>query len=340
MAPFKSDVAGRADGRHIDGGDRARCVRAGHPSDLCGPVNVATCCAGQHEAEHGARVVRHRQTIREPLEHFEACHLATRWCTSHNLRVPESHVAWIELDVVMGLAASAWYTSGTFWSAVAAVGTIAAAIIGLVTFRAQFPRRRIVYGFQSLTRLIDKPVGVRELEVLHKGKRLGDPYVAEVALLGKGRRDIPSGSFDQGKPIRLHLGAPIVEWLSVSGDSGLDTFEILGDGGEIAIGPCLIGRRQRIVFSLLLDGEPSLGCDHALVDVDVRGPVDDLPRVDIDKPVWVLRFVPPVMALAVIGFLVTDLYQSGSNFAQFAFGFLVSAILTFVILQFSGRLRE
>ncbi|MEV5574414.1 hypothetical protein AB0L06_30640 [Spirillospora sp. NPDC052269] len=109
--------------------------------------------------------------------------------------------------------ADAWYSSGTFWTA---AGVFVALAIGVgtivVTFLTRFARQRLEYRLRTAAPLLTAPDGVRDdLELRHRGVRLERPYLAEVVLTGRGRRDVPQAAFDGGDPIRL------VSWFWSSG---------------------------------------------------------------------------------------------------------------------------
>jgi hypothetical protein len=77
-----------------------------------------------------------------------------------------------------------------------------------------------------------------------------------VQLVSRSRRDIAREAFDEGKPLCLDLGTPIVECLQVttSPPDRPDPAWTL-DGSKLQIGPSHFGRRQTTVFSLLVDGK-------------------------------------------------------------------------------------
>ena len=97
------------------------------------------------------------------------------------------------------------------------------------------------------------------------------PAVTE--LVSRGRSDIQREAFDGGEPLCLDVGVPIVECLQIK-ISPSDRPEPLCkvDGSKLLVGPSLIGRRQTIVFSLLIDGQdPKLNRPpQSLIDVQLR----------------------------------------------------------------------
>jgi hypothetical protein len=109
------------------------------------------------------------------------------------------------------------------------------------------------------------------IEVRRGGRLLADPYVVQVHLVNEGRRDIPSAAFDQQRPLTLDVGAPILEILKATGSPECEV-PVTIQGTSVQIGPALIVRRQRMAFSLLVDGSaPRLTCPlPPLIDIDVR----------------------------------------------------------------------
>lgn len=183
--------------------------------------------------------------------------------------------------------AGAWYSSGTFWTGAGAAATL---VVGLatvaVTYLTRFARQRLEYNLRTVAPLLSAPDGVRDdLEVRHRGAKLEHPYIAEVVLAGSGRRDIPRTDFDNGDPIRLDLSAPIVELLRVQATdtaSATPAPPVRVDGSALLVGPALIGRRQRIVITALVEGEPDLCCEAPLANARVRQERGvELPRIVI-----------------------------------------------------------
>lgn len=170
--------------------------------------------------------------------------------------------------------AGEWYTSGTLWAAGAVVVALLVGILTVVvTYMVGFPKRRLLYGVPVATPLLTTPDGVLrgELELRHRGELLTEPHVVELKLLSKGRKDIPSTAYDGGAPIRLDVGARIIEILQTSSTpSTLAPPRVAVDGTALAIGPSLLGRHQGISFTLLVEGSPCLTLESSLVDVDVK----------------------------------------------------------------------
>lgn len=97
-----------------------------------------------------------------------------------------------------------------------------------------------------------------DLELRHRGRLISDPHVLEIELTGNGRRDISSSAFDGGAPIAMDLSVPIVDLLQQidSRPSLGETSKVRTAERAVLVGPCLIGRRQKISITLLLEGKP------------------------------------------------------------------------------------
>lgn len=183
----------------------------------------------------------------------------------------------------MVISAEQWYSSGTLW---AVVGVVATLLIGVPTFLVTYvPRQRLYYRAPPATPLLAPGMrSVADLEIRHDGQRLADPCLLEVTLTARGRRDIPSSAFDQGRPLVFDLGAGIVKVLQVlcSPASSLAP-PVTHEGSTLRVGPELVGRRQTTTISVLVDGDrPRLICTQpvlAQVTLIPHDPPDGLPRV-------------------------------------------------------------
>ncbi|WPO73865.1 hypothetical protein [Streptomyces sp. KN37] len=202
--------------------------------------------------------------------------------------------------------AAAWYESEAFWTIT--VGGVVAMAVGTLgawaTLRSANPKRRMTYCQLRDTSLLSVLHSDSDIEVRHSNVRLEHPRIVDVEIANTGRRDIPASMFHAGEPISFDLGAPIIAVLSSVSfpfDNRVPAAEI--EGQEIRIGPGLLAKRQRVTFSLLVDGRAHpMTCQHSLVDVDVRrrSPEDD----------WLADRVTQwrVMALSTVAIAATAIY--------------------------------
>ncbi|MFH8242636.1 hypothetical protein ACSLFT_22475 [Streptomyces sp. G6] len=169
--------------------------------------------------------------------------------------------------------AGAWYESATFWAAATAFVTFAGiASTTWATLRAANPKRRLSYSM-GYTRLLTSGSSRAHgaLQVSHGGTVLADPRFVRVRLTNTSRRDISSSAFDQGTPIRLDIGVPILDILDTTSRPSANAIPPTTiSGSEVSIGPGRIGRGQSLSYLLLIDGpDPRLTCQHALNEVEV-----------------------------------------------------------------------
>jgi hypothetical protein len=191
-----------------------------------------------------------------------------------------------------------------FWPAAGIiVGLLAIVATVWVTLRAANPKRRLLYSMPVCTSMLNRQSELPELKVIYGAKQLESPHVVNVELASRGRTDIPRNAFDGGKPLRLDVGAPIVECLQVTmtpPDRPEPACAI--DGSKLLIGPSLIGRRQTTVFSLLVDGaEPRLSPpEQSLVDVDLRRGSSSEPFILRERPIPVVVMLLILVAGALL----------------------------------------
>lgn len=169
-----------------------------------------------------------------------------------------------------------WYTSGLFY---AAAGLVAAVVIGAVTVWATLfvgsIKRRITYSLAEDTPLLARTSALAEgdLDVIYQGHRATSPRVVSVRVDIRGRRDISSGDFDEGRPLAISLGdgTKIVKRLGTATEPEMPESAFGVDATRLLIGPCLIRKRQVMWFWFLVDGgRPTLGHENYLLNVDVR----------------------------------------------------------------------
>lgn len=207
--------------------------------------------------------------------------------------------------------ATPWFDSGTFWTAVGSLAGAAALLIAAVSsIRAYFlARRTIIYSVAASFPLISYYPGVTQaLKVLHDDKELVDPYVLEIQLASKARRDIPSASFDQGQPLRVDVGVPIISLNKIDVIRKSDPKpKVEIDGATLKIGPSLIRKRQEITLAVLVDGpDARLSCQSPIIDVRMRR------KIAYERGQMRLRQIVSWAAVAFVAFyLITQPSSAG-----------------------------
>jgi hypothetical protein len=155
-----------------------------------------------------------------------------------------------------------------------------------------------------VTPLINEKAGMSQgIEVSRAGQVLSSPRVVNIELASRGRTDIRREAFDDGQPLALDVGVLIIECLDItSSPSDRQIPSVTVDGTKLFIQPSLIGRRQVITFSLLVDGAtPRLSSPaQSLIDVNIRMREPDLVRSAVPPPRTILTFVVLAAAIAFI----------------------------------------
>jgi len=185
-------------------------------------------------------------------------------------------------------SASPWYTSGTFW---AGAGVVVALLVGvatvLVTWSVGTSKRKMIYSVPTLTSLL--PYNDRfaknafsDLEIMHNGAKLSNPYIISLRIENVGRKDIRSSDFDQGRPLLFHINASIVTMLgaAISTEMRPESFRLgrTNRGDVVEVGPALFKKNGFIAVDLLTDGKPMLVCESPLIDVTIKEQNQDLMR--------------------------------------------------------------
>lgn len=173
----------------------------------------------------------------------------------------------------MGISALDVFQGKTF-----NIVTIIVALIGLTIAifgayyarAALFPaRRRISVTMKHPTSLLsDASTAISGIEVIRNHQPLTEPHIVEISIENTGRHDIESAKFDLERPLRIEIGATLVDVLKVSTNPisrTIPTYAIDGPS-SITVGPDLIKRRSRIEIQILADGIPELHCSEHLID--------------------------------------------------------------------------
>jgi len=167
-----------------------------------------------------------------------------------------------------------------FWLGLSAlVVTIVAIPIAVVATRRWGNRRAVLTWATEAVSLIPDEGG-DNLEVTYRDFPVKDPVLVTVALANKGPRDISSEMFDNGRPIHVHLAVPFYGVTKVQGNAKVLMSPALGAKAEEAVltlSPFLIKRREGLVFSAIVSGQPTVRIEAPLVDTDVKQLVPPAP---------------------------------------------------------------
>jgi hypothetical protein len=168
----------------------------------------------------------------------------------------------------------------TFVLIIIAFSTLIVAIIALLA-QSIFARRWLVYELLAAGPIIQMPTeGRKDLAVVYDGTVLDDPRFAQLRLVNRSRKDVPSDTFDQGMPLRFDLGVTILKVLQTTQVPNEPPLPKVGiDDQVVEIGPSLIRKRSQIDLVLIADGPiTSLTCHNPLVDVKVTKLVQEDPK--------------------------------------------------------------
>jgi hypothetical protein len=241
------------------------------------------------------------------------------------------------LDACVHLA-TPWYGSGSFWTV---AGPVALLILGTltlwVTYAVGNAGRRLIYSLPTEAPLIVAVRGVRsEVEIRHGGRVLVHPHLLVIRLQAKGRKDIRSSDFDQGKPLRLDVKVPVVALLKVNmKPRNVTPPDVRVTATGLEIDPVLIRKRQTMSFNVLVEGQGAyLTCDSPLGDVKMSFVYyPDVARKDLTETTWgALLILSPLLPLgAIIGGYVANvrlvIVAGGVSLIVLVLGFYALLIL-------------
>lgn len=192
--------------------------------------------------------------------------------------------------------ASPFYTSGTFWAAIAALAAVATAVI---TFVRRSPKqRRLTYRLEAIPLLHGETS--MDIEIRRNGVLLEEPHLVQYVMSNPSRQDIGSDAFDQGTPITVEFGALIVEYLGGHSDpasSVMPRAEVKGT--KLRVLPGRFGRGDTMTYRALTAGRPAFEIPrHQLLQVRLEEALN-LPGKPPYK-VLLLMFTVLTAALTVV----------------------------------------
>lgn len=156
--------------------------------------------------------------------------------------------------------------------AIAAVLALVGIVVGVITYRRQFPKRKIEYTVDAV-RLMAQALPAGTVEVKVQGIEVSDPYLTTISFVSSSRADIPSSAFDAGRSIVVHVepgGAVLLER-----SSEVDSIAFSGgkgegmDWAEFRAAPQLVRAGATGTISFVSDGPPTVTVDSPLVDIKV-----------------------------------------------------------------------
>lgn len=173
-----------------------------------------------------------------------------------------------------------WYSSSAnLISIVGTAVTFLSALIGAwVVYWLTVPRCRLRYALVYAI-----PIKSEKMENRASGSKsdevppssLSNPYQLEIQLSAHGSRDISSAAFDEGRPLILDCGVPLIaQSINVYYTPGsVLPPKTTVNGSALEVGPGLINRHHVLSYSILAEGAKEsirLVCRSSLTDVAVR----------------------------------------------------------------------
>ncbi|WP_242907574.1 hypothetical protein [Actinomadura terrae] len=157
--------------------------------------------------------------------------------------------------------------------AVAAVAATISLIIAILNrYRPILPKRQLLYGMTATPKLIAEEVKDKgELKVLFQDQEIEDPRIIKIGLMS-GDADFPSDSYDNDRPIVFELNTRVISiiGIEVRSPSSPPPQNVTADGTRVLLGPDLIGKRQGIVITAMVDGEATIECHSTLKGAALR----------------------------------------------------------------------
>lgn len=163
-----------------------------------------------------------------------------------------------------------WGLVGAIVGAVALIGVL----IAFLTYRRQFPKRRITVRAEVTPLLSEDPVAAK-LNVSISGERINDPHLLRVAIRSDSRADIASRDFDDGAPTTFTITPePFVLSQTDKSDESIGVTWSSTRGfmyaGRAHIEPQLIRRGAEGEFVVVTDGHPQMELARTLINIPIE----------------------------------------------------------------------
>lgn len=188
------------------------------------------------------------------------------------------------------LASGPLYSSGTFWAATGAIAAFAALAVSVILWRVGAPRRvlRLTVPVVASLRSSHWARSPGKLEISMDDETVHNPYVVTMNLRNRSRRQIRSDDFDQGRPLLIRFGKPLIA-VSADGSARTALDSITYGYSEVSIGPVLIGGGEDIELTLLTDGYPEIDWQNPIVGVRIKD------RIKVSDPFFI--FAPVIIPI-------------------------------------------
>ncbi|MBF4514119.1 hypothetical protein ITJ66_16660 [Plantibacter sp. VKM Ac-2885] len=149
---------------------------------------------------------------------------------------------------------------------VAVLGIIIATALTIYVYRRTNPKRVIRYRVEITPLLGQNPVS-SQLTVTLGPQAVANPHIVAITVWSSGRADISSQSFDGGVPMVFELGALIIEVNPAS--TPQDPPIVVRAQTQLELRPSLLRKGFQSHLQVVVDGAPTIGVTHALIDIPV-----------------------------------------------------------------------
>ncbi|MBF6334401.1 hypothetical protein IU450_00725 [Nocardia abscessus] len=168
------------------------------------------------------------------------------------------------------------------WIKIGAFATGVLSLLATIYFYYRVNHRRRILLYRFSWERIDATLTYREgHEKIRSGKPWTEsPCLVHVSLVNRGPKDIKAADFDDGKPLRVEFGMPILHLLSVHPAQIVDG---RSEGSGLDIGPRRLERGQRYAFTVMIDGTPRKSVEAEIVDTDLINEDDLYGDEDLGK---------------------------------------------------------
>ncbi|MGC5225387.1 hypothetical protein ACPW96_22720 [Micromonospora sp. DT81.3] len=231
--------------------------------------------------------------------------------------------------------AAATFDWAAFWGLLAVVVAVVGIAITFVTYRKQFPKRRLVFRAQATPLLAAHPVAA-QLAVSYQGTPLTNPHLVRVVIRSSSRADIASKAFDDERPIRFQITpAPFVLSETDSSDKTIGITWSSNSGfvgaGDALIAPQLIRRHAEGEFIAITDGPPEINPENSLIDISLVKVARSDARAQLPVTLLVAVTLALVATGAALRFFVETFY-SGTSWGGFFSDVLLGMFTAYAVL--------
>jgi hypothetical protein len=156
---------------------------------------------------------------------------------------------------------------GLLITAVAGLVLTAIGLVAAVVYARQGRRRNeLVVSVKSQPMIVERDTKAGSaISLRYDDMVVGDPHLITAVLECLGPKDITSADFDQGKPLSIAFGVPMIALLRSDGLDVVDEYRAT----SIDVPPTLLPKGKTFILSAITDGCPQVRVGAHLIDTDV-----------------------------------------------------------------------